>query len=184
MTSSSSPSSYDGLFFGPFRISPDHIFCRTSYSAAFCNLRPLVPGHVLVMPQRCVPLLADLTVEEYADLWRTVRVVQQDILQPMYTPDAFNIAIQDGKAAGQSVPHVHVHILPRKTGDYERNDDIYTDIEDWVPREEMRIRKQVDKMEVPDDSERVDRTTEQMLEEADQYRQILSAKTDRDKPKP
>jgi len=102
----------------------------------------------------------------------------------MYTPDAFNIAIQDGKAAGQSVPHVHVHILPRKTGDYERNDDIYTDIEDWVPREEMRIRKQVDKMEVPDDSERVDRTTEQMLEEADQYRQILSAKTDRDKPKP
>ena len=53
--------------------------------------------------------------EEHVDLFQSVRVVS-NALEKHYSADALNIAIQDGKDAGQSVPHVHVHILPRKSG--------------------------------------------------------------------
>jgi len=108
--------------FGKFLISSKHIFLRTKYSAAFVNLRPIVPGHVLVMPQTIVPTLEELSTEEYTDLWLTVREVQSALKQH-FASQAFNVAVQDGREAGQSVPHVHVHILPRKSGDFERNDD-------------------------------------------------------------
>lgn len=157
--------------FGPFAISRDHVFYTTSLSAAFVNLRPIVPGHVLIMPLRVVPLLSDLTADEYADLWHTVRVVQQDILQKHYPEcEAFNIAVQDGPAAGQTVPHVHVHILPRQAGDYERNDDVYTEIEQWAPRDELRPKSVA--LDVPEDKDRQDRTTEQMAQEAALYRNL------------
>ena len=173
--------------FGPFLISKDHVFYTTTLSAAFVNLRPIVPGHVLVTPRRVVPLLSDLTADEYTDLWQAVRVVQQEILQKNYfdnsntdsasSPPAFNIAVQDGPTAGQTVPHVHVHILPRQAGDYERNDDIYTDIEEWAPRDSMLPRKDgtgsATKLDVPADEERKDRTVEQMAQEAALYRSFL-----------
>ena len=43
--------------------------------------------------------------------------------------EASTISIQDGVAAGQTVPHVHVHIIPRRVGDFKNNDDIYTELE-------------------------------------------------------
>ena len=52
------------------------------------------------------------------------------VLEKHYGCDALNLAIQDGLNSGQSVPHVHVHVLPRKKGDFERNDDVYGEIED------------------------------------------------------
>ena len=115
-TSSPSPVKdgfQDKLKFGSFFISRDHVFYTSQLSAAFVNLRPIVPGHILVMPMRVVPLLCDLTEEEYLDLWQSVRVVQNVLKKHFSSCDAFNIAVQDGKGAGQSVPHVHVHVLPR-----------------------------------------------------------------------
>ena len=160
--------------FGPFRLALNQIFYKTNLSAAFVNLRPIVPGHVLVMSNRVVPLLSDLTQEEYQDLWNTVRVVQAT-LQKHYTgANAFNVAVQDGQAAGQSVPHVHVHILPRVPGDYERNDDVYQDIQDWAPREEFQPRKS-NSLDVPDDQDRKDRTGEEMAAEAAIYWDILNS---------
>jgi bis(5'-adenosyl)-triphosphatase len=76
--------------------------------------------------------------------------------------------------AGQSVPHVHVHILPRYCGDLERNDDIYDQLESWAPRDEMSKNKP--KIDVPDDSERRDRTIEEMAEEAILYRSLFDSK--------
>lgn len=75
------------------------------------NLRPLVPGHVLIIPKRVVERNQDLRQNESLDLWRSVREVQQ-IMQRAHQGDGFNVAIQDGKAAGQTVPHIHVHVLP------------------------------------------------------------------------
>ncbi|CAB9497816.1 Nitrilase and fragile histidine triad fusion protein NitFhit [Seminavis robusta] len=174
MASSSNESSDKKLNFGPWLISKEHVFHTSSLSAAFVNLRPLVPGHVLVMSLRVVPLLADLSQEEYTDLWLTVRVVQ-DILKQHYTScQAFNVAVQDGRDAGQSVPHVHVHILPRKPGDYERNDDIYDDIQNWAPRDDLQA-KEKPKLDVPDDADRKDRTTDQMADEAKIYRTLLAS---------
>ena len=160
--------------FGPFQISPDHVFYSTSLSAAFVNLRPIVPGHVLVMPQRVAPLLEDLTNDEYTDLWQSVRVVQRVLKKQFPDCKAFNVAVQDGAAAGQSVPHVHVHLLPRVVGDFERNDDVYDEIQNWAPREEMKV--DLPDLEVPDDEKRKDRTPQEMTEEAALYRNILESK--------
>ncbi|KAL9191464.1 hypothetical protein ACHAXT_001170 [Thalassiosira profunda] len=134
------------------------------------NLRPIVPGHVLVCSSRVTPLLSDLDDEEYDDLWRSVRSVQK-VLKQQYKCEAFNVAVQDGSGAGQSVPHVHVHVLPRYAGDLQRNDDIYDHLEEWAPREEMSAKKA--RLDVPDDSERKDRTVEEMAEEAGIYRSLM-----------
>jgi bis(5'-adenosyl)-triphosphatase len=156
--------------FGQFLIPKASIFACTSLSAAFVNLRPIVPGHVLIMSQRIVPYLADLTTEEYTDLWLLVRNVQA-MLQKQYNATAFNVAVQDGKTAGQSVPHVHVHILPRRGGDFTRNDDIYEALEEWTPRNDM-VKERTD-MNVPEDEDRIDRTPQMMADEAAMYRRLL-----------
>jgi len=161
--------------FANFIIPSTSVFYSSSklHTKAFVNLRPIVPGHVLVIPQRIVPLLEDLTDDEYLDLWTTVRKVQQ-MLRVHYDCQAFNVAVQDGRAAGQSVPHVHVHILPRKAGDYERNDDVYADLEEWAPRPSTRPLPD-NQLTVADDSERRDRTPEEMAEEAEIYRKVLQS---------
>ncbi|CAJ1944218.1 unnamed protein product [Cylindrotheca closterium] len=156
--------------FGRFHIPANHIFLRTAKSAAFVNLRPIVPGHVLVMPETIVPTMAELSTEEYTDLWLAVRQVQA-ALATEFQVDAFNVAVQDGRAAGQSVPHVHVHILPRKSGDFERNDDVYEELDAWVPKE--GILKEKGTIDVPDDEDREDRTLETMAAEAAIYKRIL-----------
>lgn len=156
--------------FGRFKISPEQIFHRSASSFAMVNLRPIVPGHVLICSSRVTPLLSDLDDEEYDDLWRSVRSVQK-VLKQQYKCEAFNVAVQDGSGAGQSVPHVHVHVLPRYAGDLQRNDDIYDHLEEWAPREEMSAKKA--RLDVPEDSERNDRTVEKMAEEAGIYRSLM-----------
>eukprot|EP00984_Skeletonema_dohrnii_P021939 scaffold11067_cov118-Skeletonema_dohrnii-CCMP3373.AAC.9 len=160
----------DTMLFGRFKILASQIFHKTEHSFALVNLRPLVPGHVLVVSNRIAPLLDDLHDHEYDDLWKTVRKVQR-ALKTKYNCDAFNVAVQDGEGAGQSVPHVHIHILPRYRGDLERNDDIYDQLEMWAPREEDSQKKK--RLEVPDDSERRDRTIEEMAEEASIYQSLM-----------
>ena len=79
---------------------------------AFVNLRPLVPGHVLVTPRRAVMRTAELSPAEADVLWDTVRRVQA-VVEAAHGASASEVGVQDGKGAGQSVPHVHVHIIPR-----------------------------------------------------------------------
>eukprot|EP00928_Gymnodinium_smaydae_P065530 TRINITY_DN48650_c0_g1_i1.p1 TRINITY_DN48650_c0_g1~~TRINITY_DN48650_c0_g1_i1.p1 ORF type:complete len:349 (-),score=66.34 TRINITY_DN48650_c0_g1_i1:66-1112(-) len=100
--------------FGSFNVKNTQVFfcSKSGLSLAIVNLKPLCPGHVLVIPRRVVPLLSDLTAEEHEDLWRTVRHVQA-LVQRCHGATSSNLGVQDGRDAGQSVPHVHVHILPR-----------------------------------------------------------------------
>jgi bis(5'-adenosyl)-triphosphatase len=88
------------------------------------NLKPLLPGHVLVSPRRVVPRFNDLSAAEVQDLFLTVQRVSRTI-ERVYSATALNIAIQDGRDAGQSVPHVHAHIIPRKKEDLPEADAIY-----------------------------------------------------------
>lgn len=94
---------------------------------AFVNLKPILPGHVLISPLRVVPRFADMTVEEVSDLFRTVHRIGP-VLEKLYGGSSLTIAVQDGKDAGQSVEHVHVHLIPRKKGDFANNDDIYAEV--------------------------------------------------------
>jgi bis(5'-adenosyl)-triphosphatase len=115
-------------YFGPFLLRGSEIFYTTKLSLAIVNLRPVVKGHVLVLPKRVVPRFGDLNPEETTDLFQTVHKVSK-VIEQAYHSTSLSITIQDGPHAGQTVPHVHVHILPRTPGDFARNDDIYTEIE-------------------------------------------------------
>lgn len=164
-----------GLQFGRFLVSPSQVFYRSpaGLTAAIVNLKPIVPGHVLVVPIRVVPRLHQLTSSEYEDLFQSVRVVQEKI-EFFYNASGSNVAIQDGVAAGQSVPHVHVHILPRVQGDFERNDDVYDALEAWGPNvSEENGTKEATKLEVKDDDDRIPRTMDDMGKEAANYRRLF-----------
>ena len=110
--------------FGEHIIKPAVVFFRSQLSMGFVNIKPVVPGHVLVSPLRVVDRFSDLTEAEVSDLFlstqRIARVVEQE-----FGASSVSIAIQDGPEAGQTVKHVHVHVLPRKKGDFENNDDVY-----------------------------------------------------------
>ena len=104
------------------------VFHVTLYSFALVNLKPLLPGHVLVSPRRVTPRFSDLSQAEVTDLFMTVQNVGR-MIEHVYKASSLNIAIQDGPAAGQSVPHVHTHIIPRKNADLDHkggSDAIYS----------------------------------------------------------
>mmetsp|Transcript_56032 Transcript_56032/g.137418 ORF Transcript_56032/g.137418 Transcript_56032/m.137418 type:complete len:223 (+) Transcript_56032:88-756(+) len=151
-----------GLMFGPHKIDSSQVFykSRTGKTAAFVNLRPIVPGHVLVAPVRNVLKLHQMSEDEVCDLWLSAREIGGK-LEAHYRGEALNYAIQDGAAAGQSVPHVHVHILPRRRDDFERNDDVYEELEHYKA------------FHVPDEGERRNRSKEEMAEEASELRRLF-----------
>lgn len=79
---------------------------------------PVSNGHVLVIPKRHITSLFDLTEQEFLDLHHFIqraRVLSYQI----YDPDGFNIGVNDGSAAGQTIEHLHIHIIPRYVGDVE-----------------------------------------------------------------
>lgn len=161
MASSSAASTTHS--FGPHTLSEREVFASSSLSLGFVNLKPVVPGHVLFIPRRVVPRLADLTPDELADLWR-LAVGCAPLLERHFGASALTYAVQDGAAAGQTVPHCHIHLLPRKAGDFEQNDLVY----DAIDASERSLSRDLDK-------ERVARTAQEMEEEASTLRALLVA---------
>ncbi|ORX36338.1 HIT-like domain-containing protein [Kockovaella imperatae] len=105
------------------------VFFTSKLSLAIVNLKPLIPGHVLVIPRRVVPRLVDLGSEEVSDLFTSVQTIGK-ILEKTFQAQALTISIQDGAVAGQSVPHIHVHLIPRQSTDFNgNNDEIYPALE-------------------------------------------------------
>jgi len=79
---------------------------------------PASPGHLLIVPNRHVPNYFDCTDEEVKELWDSVIIAKQ-LVEEKHKPDSYNIGINVSKAAGQSVPHTHIHLIPRYLGDVE-----------------------------------------------------------------
>ncbi|KAL3418368.1 HIT domain-containing protein [Phlyctema vagabunda] len=117
------------IHFGPFEVT-DQVFYNTPLSYALVNIKPLLPGHVLVIPHRRVQRMTELTQPEVTDLFSTVQRVQRMLAGEYFNgggqPEdgSFNLAIQDGRDAGQTVPHMHCHIIPRMK-DSNVGDEIY-----------------------------------------------------------
>ncbi|XP_010650789.1 bifunctional bis(5'-adenosyl)-triphosphatase/adenylylsulfatase FHIT [Vitis vinifera] len=154
----------DHYTFGPHKIRSKEVFYSTHLSFAMVNLRPVLPGHVLICPRREVKRFADLTADEISDLWLTAQKVGSR-LECHHKASSVTFTIQDGPQAGQTVPHVHIHILPRKVGDFEKNDEIY----DAIDENEKELKKKLDL-----DEERKDRNPEEMAQEADEYKVLFS----------
>jgi ATP adenylyltransferase len=84
---------------------------------ALLNAYPYTTGHLLVMPERHVAELEDLTVEESTELWSTIKAAVR-ALKVAYKPDGLNVGANLGRAGGAGVPgHFHMHVLPRWHGD-------------------------------------------------------------------
>ncbi|XP_066369116.1 bifunctional bis(5'-adenosyl)-triphosphatase/adenylylsulfatase FHIT-like [Miscanthus floridulus] len=150
--------------FGPYKIDAREVFHATPLSYAMVNLRPLLPGHVLVCPKREVKRFTDLSSDETSDLWVTAKEVGV-CLEQYHKASSLTFAIQDGPEAGQTVPHVHIHVIPRKKGDFEKNDEIY----DAIDVKEKELKEKLDL-----DIERKDRSMEEMAHEANEYRALFS----------
>ena len=76
------------------------------------NLYPYNPGHLMIVPNRHVLLFSDLTKEELVHLSRTIQGVQL-LLDELYNPKGYNIGINQGREAGASIEHLHIHLVPR-----------------------------------------------------------------------
>ncbi len=99
-------------------------FATNDHFRAVYNLAPILPGHSLVMPKRHVESLLDLTDSEAGEMMVFARQVVQTLLQAFHGR-AFDWTIQEGVEAGQSVPHLHLHLIPRKAEDLPAPGDWY-----------------------------------------------------------
>ncbi|KAG9007808.1 hypothetical protein FRB94_001708 [Tulasnella sp. JGI-2019a] len=169
------------LFFSKFDVTRQ-VFFRTALSYGVVNLKPIVPGHVLVVPNRVVHRLSDLTHEEVSDLFGSVQKIG-GVVEKVYKANALTVAVQDGEAAGQSVPHLHVHILPRKWVDFDgHNDRVYPaleaneeDLSKGLPRlEQQSEARQRAEIKV-DDAAREPRSLEDMEKEASWLSEFFKA---------
>jgi diadenosine tetraphosphate (Ap4A) HIT family hydrolase len=77
---------------------------------------PVSPGHLLLIPFRHVPTLFDATDAEQIALLALIREAKT-LLDEQSHPDGYNVGVNVGKAAGQTVMHLHVHLIPRYAGD-------------------------------------------------------------------
>ena len=159
----------DVLLFGKFPIQVQTVFHATNTSFAFTNLKPVIPGHVLVSPHRVVPRLADLTDEETADLFLCASTVGKAVLAAHPHADSLTVTIQDGRSAGQTVPHVHIHVMPRWSTDRFNtaragNDAVY----EAIDKSEDGMCKKLTK--VDEDFDGKARTHEEMISEGKELR--------------
>jgi diadenosine tetraphosphate (Ap4A) HIT family hydrolase len=79
---------------------------------------PVSPGHTLIIPKRHVGSFFEITDAERADLMSQLARARSE-LQREFHPAGYNVGINDGAAAGQTVPHLHIHLIPRYDGDQQ-----------------------------------------------------------------
>ena len=102
------------LLSGKLEVSLVH---RDDACSAFMDIQPVNPGHVLVVPNRHAPYLADLNEEEGAQMFRVAQHVAAALRECSLKCEGVNFFLADGVAAGQEVFHVHLHVFPRYSGD-------------------------------------------------------------------
>ena len=91
-----------------------YIVFEDEVSLAFLDIRPLFPGHTLLIPKIHYETLSDLPVDLIAPLFKNVKLLDVAVKQALKTDGTF-IAINN--KVSQSIPHLHVHIVPRRKGD-------------------------------------------------------------------
>ena len=82
----------------------------------FYDRFPVTPGHTLIIPKRHVSNYFDLCQEELGNI-NELQFICRDVLHKKYKPQGFNLGVNVGEAAGQTIFHCHIHLIPRYTGD-------------------------------------------------------------------
>ena len=102
----------------------DSLIATDGRTSVITNIAPIVPGHVLVIPVRHVSSLLDLSETELEGFFRFARSATSMVIE-VFSAEAFNWSLQDGVAAGQTVGHLHLHVIPRYRGDLPEPGDWY-----------------------------------------------------------
>jgi len=89
---------------------------ESELALALFDAFPVAEGHTLVIPKQHVVSLFDLPERDLAEVWRLVVKVRAKLMADL-KPDGFNVGVNDGQAAGQTVMHAHIHVIPRRKGD-------------------------------------------------------------------
>jgi len=102
---------------------------RTDLAWAFPTNIPIVPGHILICPIRCVKTFESLTGAEIKAIFDLLAVIKAALVRE-FGAEGFNCAWNEGAVAGQTVPHLHLHVVPRQKGDagiyhYEPREFLY-----------------------------------------------------------
>jgi histidine triad (HIT) family protein len=97
--------------------APASIVYRDDLCMAFMDIQPVNPGHLLVVPNRHATHLADLLPETGGQMFRVAQQVAAVLRQGGVRCEGVNLFVADGRAAGQDVFHVHLHVIPRYVGD-------------------------------------------------------------------
>lgn len=105
----------------------DCLFCRNDIGSVFIrgklgfvrwDSHPVNEGHALVIPYRHVPSYFDVTNQEKQELWSLVDQ-GKEVIENRYRPHGYNVGINIGSRAGQSIFHMHIHLIPRYRGDVD-----------------------------------------------------------------
>lgn len=160
----------DSIRFASFDVTRQ-AFLENDKVAAIVNLKPIVPGHVLVIPRTPYKRVTDMPDADVGRLFATAKHVGRAV-QDAYGGDSLTFSVQDGPSAGQTVEHVHVHVLPRRSGDIEPNDLVYEHLDKFGLELPQLQRSGI----APLDSDRAPRTAAQMQEEASWLRSRIAQK--------
>lgn len=97
-------------------LPPDRIVQENDYAVWIYDGFPVSPGHSLIIPKRHVGSFFEVSADERTAMLALLDKAKASV-EEVYQPVAYNIGINDGPAAGQTVPHLHLHLIPRYSGD-------------------------------------------------------------------
>jgi len=95
---------------------PAHVVYEDDRAMAFLDIHPSAPGHTLIIPKTHAARIEDLSAEDAAALFSALHRLAKPIREAVEA-EAATVGINDGPGSGQEVPHVHVHVIPRRRGD-------------------------------------------------------------------
>jgi diadenosine tetraphosphate (Ap4A) HIT family hydrolase len=99
-------------------LTAERLVLQSELSVVIRDGFPVSPGHTLIIPKRHVGSFFEITDAERADLMSLLARARGE-LEREFHPAGYNVGINDGAAAGQTVPHLHIHLIPRYDGDQE-----------------------------------------------------------------
>lgn len=105
------------FYFGIHTIPENQIFWEGQHFYAMVNLKPITPGHLLLCSKRRIQRFSELLDEELAELHSASAMLVKELLSEEAT-----LVIQDGSDAGQTIPHIHMHIVPKERVQHVDND--------------------------------------------------------------
>ena len=98
----------------------EEILAENEYAQIVADNSPVSDGHCLIVPRRHIKTFFEATKEENQAFFELIQKAREIILKQGHKPDGYNIGCNNDIAAGQSVFHLHIHVIPRYTGDVEQ----------------------------------------------------------------